>query len=189
VAEVQARIDADASLLAMNAKVKVAYNSATKALEITSDSKGDKSKVDVVSVGAGVPATLGLTARSGVPGRNASDVADKAGGLQIQVLGGALGDRGEITLVRGVMSQFNRYLSSAISFTGPLQNRVNTLEAELQEIEEEGTQFDKRMDLLETRLRTQFAAADALISKLNSTSSYLDQQLANLPGYSRKKQR
>ena len=33
------------------------------------------------------------------------------------------------------------------------------------------------------RLKTQFAAADALISQLNSTSSFLDSQLASLPGY------
>lgn len=186
VAEVQARIDADSALQGMNATVKVAFNSATRALEFTSESRGDRSKVDVIFVGEGVPASLGLAARAGVPGRNATEIADKAGGLQIQVLGGALGDRGEVTLVRGVMSQFNRFLSTALSFTGSIQNRVSTLEAELQEIDEEGKEFDKRMDLMETRLRTQFAAADALISKLNSTGKYLDQQLANLPGYRRK---
>ena len=101
------------------------------------------------------------------------------------MLGGALGERGEVTLVRGVMSQFNRYLAGALAFTGSIQNRVNTLEAELEEIETEGTEFDKRMNALEVRLRTQFAAADALISKLNSTGKFLDQQLASLPGYSR----
>ena len=39
------------------------------------------------------------------------------------------------------------------------------------------------LDLLEERLRIQFAAADALISTLNNTSSFLDRQLASLPGY------
>jgi flagellar hook-associated protein 2 len=47
-------------------------------------------------------------------------------------------------------------------------------------------EFDDRMDLLEERLRFQFAAADALISELNSTSQFLDQQLAALPGYQQK---
>ena len=35
-------------------------------------------------------------------------------------------------------------------------------------------------------MRFQFAAADALISELNSTSSFLEQQLNTLPGYTRK---
>ncbi len=41
--------------------------------------------------------------------------------------------------------------------------------------------FDARMTALQTRLQTQFAAADALISQLNSTSTYLTQQLSALP--------
>jgi len=161
VAEIQAKIDADVAL-------------------------GAKSKVDVVAVGAGVPATLGLSVGIGTAGKSASTVADQAGGLQIQVLGGALGARGEVSLVRGVMSQFNRYLGEALSFTGTLQNRVSTLQSELGEIEEEGKEFESRMELLENRLRTQFASADALISKLNSTSSFLDSQLKSLPGYTTK---
>ena len=84
------------------------------------------------------------------------------------------------------MSQFNRYLGETLSFTGSLQNRVSTLQSELGEIEKEGKDFDTRMELLENRLRTQFASADALISKLNSTSSFLDSQLKSLPGYTSK---
>ncbi len=186
VAEIQARIDADVALGATGAAVSVAFNTATSTLEITSLTKGAKSKVDVVSVGAGVPTSLGIAVGIGTPGKSASSVADQAGGLQIQVLGGALGTRGDVSLIRGVMSQFNRYLGEALSFTGTLQNRVSTLQSELGEIEEEGKKFGTRMELLENRLRTQFAAADALISKLNSTSSFLDSQLKSLPGYTAK---
>ncbi len=186
VAEIQAKIDADVALDATGAAVTVSFNTATNALELTSATKGVKSKVDVVAVGAGVPATLGIAVGIGVPGKSASTVADQAGGLQIQIVGGALGARGDVTLIRGVMSQFNRYLGETLSFTGSLQNRVSTLQSELGEIEKEGKDFDSRMESLENRLRTQFASADALISKLNSTSSFLDSQLASLPGYTAK---
>lgn len=187
IAEMQAKIDADSLLDAAGVSVLVSFNAASNSIEIVSQSKGASSRVDVVAVGAGVPATLGLTAGPGTPGKSASTSSDISGGIQLQVLGGSLGARGNVTLVRGVMSQFNRYLSDTLSFTGSIQNRVAKLQNQLGDIDDEGKDFEKRMQLLETRLRTQFASADALISKLNSTSSFLDAQLKNLPGYSNKK--
>lgn len=187
IAEMQAKIDADPSLDAAGVSLVVAFNASSNSIELTSQSRGARSRVDVVAVGPGVPATLGLTVGVGAPGKTASTAPDNAGGMQLQVLGGSLGARGNVSLVRGVMSQFNRYLSDTLSFTGSIQNRVSKLEDELGEIDDEGKDFEKRMQLLETRLRTQFASADALISKLNSTSSFLDAQLKNLPGYSNKK--
>jgi flagellar capping protein FliD len=35
-------------------------------------------------------------------------------------------------------------------------------------------------------MRAQFTALDAMISRMNNTSTYLQQQLANLPGASRR---
>ena len=187
IAEIQSRIDADSLLAAAGVSVVVGFDTASNAIELTSQSKGARSRVDVVSVSSGVPSTLGLTVGVGTPGKNASNSPDPSGGIQLQVLGGSLGARGSVTLVRGVMSQFNRYLSESLSFTGSIQNRVSKLEGELGDIDDEGKDFEKRMQLLESRLRTQFASADALIFKLNSTSSFLDSQLKNLPGYSNKK--
>ncbi|MCP5181166.1 MAG: flagellar filament capping protein FliD [Pseudomonadales bacterium] len=184
VAELQAQIDADAALGAANVSVTVSYNTATTSFEFTSGAAGANSRVDVLAVDAGVPAALGLVVGTGTAGKNPSTLADPAGGLQIQVTGGELGDRGNASVIRGVMSQFNSYLSDVLSFSGSLQNRVGTLQDQLTGIEGERKDFNERMGLLETRLRTQFAAADALISKLNSTSSFLDSQLKTLPGYS-----
>ena len=96
-----------------------------------------------------------------------------------------VGERGTITLVRGVMNQVETFLRSFTGLTGALTTRVNGLDEQIADVDEESTKFSDRMDLLEERLRIQFAAADALISTLNNTSSFLDSQLANLPGYSR----
>jgi flagellar hook-associated protein 2 len=38
------------------------------------------------------------------------------------------------------------------------------------------------MAAIETRYRTQFGALDVLLTRMQQTSSYLSQQLANLPG-------
>ena len=183
-AEIETQINADANLSGADVSVSVSFNSSTSAFEITSQSKGSNSRVDIVSTGANVSADLGLAVASGVAGKKASDVADPASGLQIEVLGGEVGARGEVSVIRGVMSRFDRYLDDLLAFDGGLQSKINSLETRLADLDEEATDFDDRMSLLEDRLRTQFAAADALISQLNSTGSFLDSQLANLPGYS-----
>ena len=103
------------------------------------------------------------------------------GGIQVKVAAGDIGPRGEITLVRGIMNQLDRYLDSALSFGGSIDAKLNTLDELLAEVDAEEARFNTRISNLEERLRTQFAAADALISQLNSTSSFLESQLAALP--------
>ena len=53
--------------------------------------------------------------------------------------------------------------------------------AQAKDLADQKTALDARMTALQTRLQTQFAAADALISQLNSTSTFLSQQLSALP--------
>ncbi|NJN51854.1 MAG: flagellar filament capping protein FliD [Gammaproteobacteria bacterium] len=137
--------------------------------------------MNLIDVPAGTATALGLTPGAGFAGRDATRVGDAAGGIQIKVLGGATGERGSLTLVRGVMNRIDRYLADALSFTGTFRGKTDSLEAQLGKIEDERVAFNTRMTALESRLRTQFAAADALISKLNSTSAYLDQQLSAMP--------
>ena len=137
----------------------------------------------MVSVAAGSEIALGFSVGIGQPGKPAGTVPETVSGAQIQILGGEVGARGTVTMVRGIMNQFDRYLDTVLNFGGTLDNKVSSLEGQLSELDEEAQGFDKRMDLLEDRLRLQFAAADALISQLNSTSTFLDQQLAGLPGY------
>ncbi len=46
------------------------------------------------------------------------------------------------------------------------------------------TALSNRLTQIEARYRKQFTALDTLVSSMNKTSSYLTQQLANLPGAS-----
>jgi len=180
-AEIEAKINADAALVSGGVSVGVAYDATQKRFTVTSASKGSTSSVAVTSVGAGTTAALGLGVGLGTPGRDAAAVSDPAGGIAVKILGGALGDRGSVTLVRGIMNRIDQALNSAVSFGGLFANKQSSFDSRLQDLSDEKVKFDKRMTALETRLRTQFAAADALIARLNSTSSYLTQQLDALP--------
>ncbi len=178
-------INADAVLAAEELSLTVSFDPTNQRLAIRSDQTGPDSSVAIVGIDSGIESALGLAVGVGEPGKAAGRSNDPAGGAQIRVIGGEAGERGTVTLVRGVMNQLNRFLEDTLGFAGSLETKVDGLQERVADIEEESADFDKRMDLLEARLRLQFASADALISNLNNTSSFLEQQLENLPGVTR----
>ncbi len=183
--EIQTQINADSTLSTSGLTVTASWDAANQRFVIRSDSEGLGSTANVTFAEAGVVTDLGLNVAQGEQGKNATSVADPASGMQIRVQGTDVGERGTVTLVRGVMNQIEAFLKNFTGLTGTLTTKVSGLDERIADIEEEAGDFSKRMDLLEERLRIQFAAADALISTLNNTSSFLEQQLSNLPGYSR----
>jgi flagellar capping protein FliD len=176
-AQIEAKINADPALVSGGASVSVAYDSDARRFNVTSATKGSTSTVAFTSVAAGAVTSLGFGVGAGTAGRDASTAADRAGGIALSISGGALGDRGTVTLVRGVMNRIDQSLNSALSFGGLFANKQSNLEAQAKELEEQKGAFDSRMTALQTRLQTQFAAADALIAQLNRTSTFLSQQL------------
>ena len=67
---------------------------------------------------------------------------------------------------------------------GRIATKQESLNAQLKDISKQQVSLDRRIDLVESRYRAQFTALDTLISQLRTTSNYLTQQLANLPGFS-----
>lgn len=63
-----------------------------------------------------------------------------------------------------------------------IASRVDGLSASLKRDATKTEQLQRQYDATEKRIRAQFSALDSLMSRMNSTSSYLTQQLANLPG-------
>ncbi len=182
-AEIESQINADATFAATETTVSVTFDAANNRFEIASSTAGVGSSVNLTFAEAGVVSDLGLNVALGSPGKAASNVADPAAGIQLRVQGNAVGERGTVTLVRGVMNQIDSFLQQLTDLEGSLTSKEDGLGEQLSAIDEEAQEFSKRMDLLEERLRIQFAAADALISTLNNTSDFLTSQLATLPGY------
>ncbi len=180
-AEIETRINADAALSTAGVSVSVAYDATSRRFTVTSATKGATSAVGFTTVAAGAVTALGFAVGSGTAGRDAATVADAAAGVSLLIRGGVLGDRGTATLVRGVMNRVDQTLNDALSFGGLFANKQSSLDAQAKDLADQKTAFDARMTALQTRLQTQFAAADALISQLNSTSTFLSQQLSALP--------
>lgn len=84
----------------------------------------------------------------------------------------------------GLAKRFDSVLTSALSSTGPLVSHVDGVKNQITDIGEQRQRLNLRLASVETRYRKQFTAMDALLGQLQTTSSFLSQQLANLPGSS-----
>jgi len=65
---------------------------------------------------------------------------------------------------------------------GVIQGRLDSKEKQLSRLDDDRADFSRKMESLEARLFAQYNSMDLLVSGLNSTSSYLMQQLDNMPG-------
>lgn len=67
---------------------------------------------------------------------------------------------------------------------GRIQSRQDAANARLKGIAKQQTALEDRMTRVQARYQAQFGALDTLIAQMKTTSSYLSQQLANLPSVS-----
>jgi flagellar hook-associated protein 2 len=198
-AELQSRINGDTTLKAGGVSVTVQFNSGSGAFSIQSQRYGSASSVQVtqigaassgatlagMSVGAGtqgadVQATLG-----GQPvqasGRQITGLTGDAKGLSLEIGDDVTGDRGTVRYTGGLATQFSSLFEGLLSTKGTVNSRLQAWQDDLTRIDDDRTTLSDRMDSLEAQLLRQFNVMDALVSQLQSTSSYLTQQISTLP--------
>jgi flagellar hook-associated protein 2 len=111
-----------------------------------------------------------LTASSGSP----------AEGLSLFIAGGAVGPRGSLNFTEGIAKRLDQYLTGVLGTTGNLVARTDGINSSIKRLTDRQADLESRMSLIEKRYRSQFTALDAMISSMNSTSTFLTQQLASL---------
>ncbi|TLX45939.1 flagellar hook protein FliD [Pseudoalteromonas phenolica] len=89
-----------------------------------------------------------------------------------------LGENGDDGFVANLTSVTEVYTES----DGIMQTRIDGRESQLDRLEKEVESFNLKMSSYEARLLEQYNSMDLLVSGLNSTGAYLQQQLSNLPG-------
>jgi flagellar hook-associated protein 2 len=72
-------------------------------------------------------------------------------------------------------------LHSYVNSGGIIDSRTEGLNARSRSLDSESERLEFRLTQTEERFRGQFAALDSLLAQLQTTSSYLTQQLQNLP--------
>lgn len=191
--EVQTRINATPAFAEAGAAVTVTESGGV--LTLTSARYGSESAATITSgtamqtlVGATPVTTAGLDAAgtlngsvlSGSGQRLTDTSSNDSGGIEIDVIGGTTGARGLVNYSTGYASRLDALIEDVLASTGSLAARTEGINASIEDIDARRQAIGRRLQDTETRLRTQFAALDALLGQLSATSNFLTQQLAKL---------
>lgn len=190
-AEIQSKVNA-----ATGSSGSVLVTQSGGVLSITSSSYGSASQAAVTG-GNGVATLLGATpittggvdvagTINGVAATGSGQILTGAGGdasegLALRINGGALGARGTVSFSQGYVYQLDQYLDTVLDDDGSLKTRTNGIDSSIKNLDRRQEQLELRLAQIEKRYRAQFAALDAMLSNMNSTSTFLTQQLASLP--------
>ncbi|MEP3855477.1 MAG: flagellar filament capping protein FliD [Porticoccus sp.] len=195
--ELQARINGDSALANAGALVSVQF--IDDHFEITSNNYGSSSTIEVLSVDTNTTAQLGFSTGGGVAGIDVAGtfggvvasgsgqtlkgaVGSNAEGLQLLIADGSTGPRGAVDFSRGIAYQLNTLITSFLATDGLLDSRTEGIQSRIEGIGDQKEVLDRKMEALELRYRNQFNALDSLLAQLQTTSDFLTQQLASLPG-------
>lgn len=80
----------------------------------------------------------------------------------------------------GLSERFDTTLKRLVGDDGLVKSRNDTLQSQLKDISKQQDALDARMTKVEARYRAQYTALDSLLAQMQTTSSYLTQQLAAL---------
>ena len=189
-AEIQAKINGDTSLKANGSAVQVAFDSANNRFVISSKTYGVESNIEITGSTAsdiGLGAAVGAAGTDvggtigGVAAEGDGQYLTSTSGLKLLIDGGVSGELGEVNFSRGLIERLDNVLGGLLNSGGVLSAKTEGLQKSLDLIEEERGKLDAKIADYETRLLSKFNAMDALLGQIQSTGSFLTQQLASLP--------
>lgn len=195
VNEIQAQLNSNNALNASDGSVQVTLGAGGE-LVFSSSTYGSESSVTLSS--AESAATFGLDAATSTDGLDVAGTIDgrtaegegqtlflgensgAASGLQVKILGEQTGSRGSIQFIEGVGERTVDLITNFVGADGAIDTRTESLNRDLERIQENQIRLEERITAYRERLVSQFTAADSLISQLNSTQDFVSQQLAAL---------
>jgi flagellar hook-associated protein 2 len=141
--------------------------------------------------GVDVAGTINGVAATGMGQILASPLLDPdLGGLSLKITAtpaevALSGDFGTFTFVPGVAARLDAFADAAIDpLTGSLATRVIGRQSEVGVLDRQISAWDIRLALREQRLRAQYTAMETALARLQSQSTWLTGQLAQLRGTS-----
>lgn len=81
----------------------------------------------------------------------------------------------------GVIGKLDGIIDGMLKKKGLIDSRLDGINTTIKNIGHQRESIINRLEIVEKRYRSQFTALDAMVSSMNHTSSFLQQQLANLP--------
>jgi flagellar hook-associated protein 2 len=200
--EIQARINGSTAMVDAGKTVSVTYDSGANRFVIASAMVGNSSIVNFTAVDTNSAAELGFSVADGVAGQDVAgsingvaatgagkllSAGDTTGarGLQLEIGGSVTGARGSIAFSRGISSQLELLLEKVLGEESSLTDRIDNINNGIKDVAKRREQMEVRWEQVKDRYTRQFNALDTMLSGLQSTSKYLETQLAALPGANR----
>jgi flagellar hook-associated protein 2 len=188
---VQSSINGNTAFSGAGSKVSVAIDSTSGFMTITSDRYGSVSNVAVANSSAGaaligatastagqdVAGTLNGVAAGGSGQYLTGAIGSATEGLKLLISGGATGSRGTINFSSGYANNLSNYISAALN-GGTISAQTDGITQSLADLDKQTTAMNARLATIEAGYRAQFTALDVLMGQLQTTSTYLTQQLA-----------
>ena len=179
---VQAFVDAY-NAVTTTIKTNSAYNAATKTAQAFSGEASVRSVQSVLS-----------DTRTLIPPELSSGIITKLSdlGISVQQTGLLTLDKTKLTAAIGSSASavtsalsaygksFSEKIADMLGSGGVFTNRVSSLNSSVTRFKDNQAALEVRVALVEKRYRAQFTALDKLVSSMQSTSSYLTQQLSAL---------
>lgn len=195
-AEMQTKINSSSVVTGAASSVLVTESGGV--LKVTSNRFGSDSTVSITEKGAAVlmfnPAatTAGTNVAGTINGIAASgsgqmltgSSSDDSAGLRLDITGGGIGPRGNVTYSKGYAAQFDELMTSLLGDDGPLNSRTKGINESIKSLNKTREEMNLRLATVEKRYRAQFTALDMALASMQSTSNYLNQQLASIAAMS-----
>ena len=101
-------------------------------------------------------------------------------GIKLKVTGDESNIKGTVSFTQGFAYQFTKLAKSLQGEGSAIQSRIDGVNKSIRRVEDDYVKYQERIAAREEIYRQQFTNLDLLIANLNSTSSYLTQQLASI---------
>lgn len=198
-------INGDAKLAAAGAALDVDYDATTDRFSFVSRTGGATSAVGFTETGADMEqlgVALAMTGThgvdvagtiDGVAGFGAGnvllpDIASRAYGLNLQVNPGAKAqseaagaDGFQIGFSRGFAGELSKLIEGFLGTSGTINTREESIQSQLDGLDGERTQLDRRMSGVSARLTAQYVAMERIVDSLQGTGSQLEGLVDRLP--------
>jgi flagellar hook-associated protein 2 len=194
-AEIQSKINGEKLFTDAGSSAKVSM-SPNGTLTIMSNRYGSASNASItggngqsyLNLGGTATVTAGVDVAGKINGVTATGsgqtltgaVGNVAEGLAIEISGGVIGSRGMVSYSQGYAYQFDQLLTSLLGTDGSIASRIDGIKTTIKDLGKQGERLTDRLEMTEKRYRAQFTALETLLSKMNTTSTYLSQQLEAL---------
>jgi len=198
-AKIQSEINTDANIVAAGKSVSVSYAEVGGNIQytMTSDLLGANSALEI-NFSSHVNARTGLANNVGTPAEGTDIGVDEIGGVaatvsgtrwsgsgsfdgfEIDYTGSDTGIIDTITVEDGLMDRLDNLVSTILDSDGLIDAKTDGLNSSIADITDQRTALNERLASYEARLLKQFNAMDTLVAQLNSTSTFLTNQLSSL---------